>query len=307
MPGPRKYPVILESLSDGSVNLTTALLLAPHLTPENHAGLLAAAKHQRKRQVEELVAALRPQPAVPSSIRRLPLPNRSPASALESDALRLDSGDELSSPTPATPVRPAVIAPLAPERYKVQFTASATTHAKLQQAQDLLRSQIPNGDVGEIFDRALTALLKTLTKQKFAASDRPCEGTMDRPSKEQDRATDAGAPSSRYIPAEVRRTVWTRDGGQCAFTAQSGKRCTARAFLEFHHVVPHCAGGEATVENIQLRCRPHNGHEAELYFGREFNPGPRSYRRRDTDANPSMAMILTRSGPSKNQDLTRPP
>jgi hypothetical protein len=144
----RKYPVILESLSDGSVNLTTALLLAPHLTPENHAGLLAAAKHQRKRQVEELVAALRPQPAVPSSIRRLPLPNRSPASALESDALRLDSGDELSSPTPATPVRPAVIAPLAPERYKVQFTASAMTHAKLQQAQDLLRSQIPNGDVG---------------------------------------------------------------------------------------------------------------------------------------------------------------
>ncbi|MGH2436262.1 MAG: hypothetical protein ACRDFA_04625, partial [bacterium] len=68
----RKYPVILELLGDGSVNLTTVLLLAPHLTPENHVALLAAAKHQRKRQVEELVVSLRPLPAVPSSIRMLP-------------------------------------------------------------------------------------------------------------------------------------------------------------------------------------------------------------------------------------------
>jgi len=72
----RKYPIILEFLGNGSVNLTTVTLLAPHLTPENHVDLLGAAKHQRKRQVEELVAALRPLPSVPSSIRRLPAPSR---------------------------------------------------------------------------------------------------------------------------------------------------------------------------------------------------------------------------------------
>jgi len=35
--------------------------------------------------------------------------------------------------------RPAIIAPLAPERYKVQFTVSRQTHDKLRRAQDLMR------------------------------------------------------------------------------------------------------------------------------------------------------------------------
>jgi len=36
----RKYPLILDMLGDGSVNLTTVGLLAPDLTTENHADLL---------------------------------------------------------------------------------------------------------------------------------------------------------------------------------------------------------------------------------------------------------------------------
>ena len=33
-----------------------------------------------------------------------------------------------------------------------------------------------------------------------------------------------------------------------------------------HHVVPYAVGGEATIANIQLRCRAHNGYEADLFF-----------------------------------------
>ena len=32
----RKFPVILDLLADGSLNLTTVTIIAPHLTPENH-------------------------------------------------------------------------------------------------------------------------------------------------------------------------------------------------------------------------------------------------------------------------------
>jgi hypothetical protein len=148
----------------------------------------------------------------------------------------------------------AVVTPLAPQRYKVQFTANAETYEKLRLAQDLLRHQIPDGDLGQIVDRALTALLRDLTKQKLAATDRPRES----------RGTVQG---SRHIPAAVKRDVWRRDGGRCAFVSQHGRRCAERGFLEFHHVVPHAAGGAPTVENIQLRCRAHNGHEAERSFG----------------------------------------
>jgi hypothetical protein len=54
--------------------------------------------------------------------------------------------------------------------------------------------------------------------------------------------------------------------GQCAFVGMTG-RCSERGFLEFHHVAPFAAGGSATTENIELRCRAHNIHAAELFFG----------------------------------------
>src|SRR5438045_1839770 len=70
----RRFPTILELLADGAIHLTAICLLAPHLTAENHRDLLAAAHHKTKRDVEQMVAALRPLPPVPSSVRKLPLP-----------------------------------------------------------------------------------------------------------------------------------------------------------------------------------------------------------------------------------------
>jgi len=75
----RRYPQVLAWLASGELNLTTVRLLAPHLTPANHDELFAAARGQRKRKVQEMLAALFPQPDVPFSVRQLPV--RSPAVA----------------------------------------------------------------------------------------------------------------------------------------------------------------------------------------------------------------------------------
>jgi 5-methylcytosine-specific restriction endonuclease McrA len=99
---------------------------------------------------------------------------------------------------------------------------------------------VPTGDVAVVFDRALSALIEHLEKQKCASTSRP-------------REPRAGAPASRHVPAAVRREVWRRDEGRCAFIGARG-RCTERGFLEFHHVVPFAAGGSAVANNIQLRC-----------------------------------------------------
>ena len=145
-----------------------------------------------------------------------------------------------------------IVAPLAPERYKVQFTVPRGTHDKLRRAQDLLRHSIPDGDLAAIFDRALTLLLSDLEPAKRAATARP-------------RVSRSATSGSRHIPAGVRREVWKRDGGRCAFVGTQG-RCTERGFLEFHHVEPYAVGGLAVVQNIELRCRAHNLHEAEQYL-----------------------------------------
>jgi len=53
----RKFPVTLDLLADGSITLTTACLLATHLTEQNHRELLEAARHKSKREVEQQIAA----------------------------------------------------------------------------------------------------------------------------------------------------------------------------------------------------------------------------------------------------------
>jgi hypothetical protein len=163
--------------------------------------------------------------------------------------------------TPLPSAQRPVLRPLAAERYEIRFTASSETIEKLRAAQDLLGHAVPNGDLAQVFDRALTLLVADLARRKFAATPRP------RPS------TKSGV-DDRHIPAAVRRAVVVRDRAQCVFVSPSGRRCGERRFLEFHHIVPRAAGGPATVENIQLRCRAHNGYAVDQYFG----PGKRRTR-----------------------------
>ena len=68
----RQWPAILDLLAEGSTTLTTVCLLATHLTADNHLSLLEDAKHRTRREVEAQVAALRPLPPVPSTIRKVP-------------------------------------------------------------------------------------------------------------------------------------------------------------------------------------------------------------------------------------------
>jgi hypothetical protein len=255
----QQHPEILAELSSGALNLSSIKLIEPHLTRENEAELLDVARHKSKREVERLIRDRYPLPEVPSTVRKLPMAahaaqgagaNPAPSAGLGAATLEVMCEPVARVRAP----RPNVIAPLAPERYRVQFTASQALHDNLRRAQDLLRHRIPNGDVSQVFEFALTALVEKLEKQKLAATDRP-------------RASRRPAPGSRTVPAEVRRAVWKRDGGRCAFIGKNERHCTETGFLEFHHVVAFAHGGEATIENIALRCRAHNQHEALLDFG----------------------------------------
>ena len=53
----RQWPVILDMVAEGALTLTTVTLLRPHLTRQNHAALLDAARHKSKREVEHLIVA----------------------------------------------------------------------------------------------------------------------------------------------------------------------------------------------------------------------------------------------------------
>ncbi len=256
----RRFPIILAMLADGLVHLSGVRLLAPHLTDTNHRAVLVEASHKSKREIEEIVARLQPRPDVPPATRKLPSKHVAPAGVpplvfkpaateIECDRIGIDVGPAVrpeSTPRPKTE-------PLAPGRYKLQFTVGEETHTKLRRVQDLLRHRLPNGDVTEIFDRALTVLLANLEKSKLAATNRP-------------RVPSLASKSTRHIPAAVRRAVWARDGGRCRFDGPA-ERCSETGLLEFHHLIPYARGGPTTVENLELRCAAHNRYEAEQCFG----------------------------------------
>ncbi len=71
-------------------------------------------------------------------------------------------------------------------------------------------------------------------------------------------------------PGAVRREVFARDGGSCAWIGEDGRRCGSTWQLEHDHVESAARGGGATVEEIRLLCRRHNMLHAEQVFGREY-------------------------------------
>jgi hypothetical protein len=275
----REYPVVVDMLLEGALSPTTACMLARHVTADNHVALLAAASGKRKREVEKLLAGLFPEAERPAAIRpiRSPegitspgatppallpeIPARVPAEVASAssrpvprDSAHGGSAVDVSPPTVAAPAPPAVAPPTSALRYEIRFTASAETYDRLRRAQDLLGHAVPSGDLGQVLDRALALLVADLEKKTFGATSRP-------------QKSRGQSDDSRHIPAAVRRAVSNRDRGRCAFVGSGGRRCDARRFLEFHHLTPFAAGGKATVDNIQLRCRAHNRYEADLFYG----------------------------------------
>jgi hypothetical protein len=262
----RRFPVILEMLEAGTVTLTAVRLLAPHLTAANHREALASAQSRKKADILKLAARLAPRPDIPASVRKLPVATLPAATSLARPPEAVVSSTDAPASTVATsmPSAPAVaraeMTPLSPERYRFQLTIGGDTLEKLRLAKDMLSHAVPSGDDAAVLDRALTALLVELARKKFADTPKP------RPSRD-------GDPLAREPQAAVKRAVWVRDLGRCKYIGPNGHRCNERRFLEFHHVIPYALGGEATVDNIELRCRRHNDYEARIVFARRQDDG----------------------------------
>jgi len=272
----RKHPMLLTMLAEGRLHLSGIAKLAPLLTEANREELLARAAGKSKREIEELVAELSPRPHVPPAIRKLPhraatTPRQKPTELGPERVLTAEPARRVEThpaqPVPSTPVlppsRPPMVEPLAPARYKVTFTASASLRDKLERLQALM-----DEDLAAVIEAAVTEKLERLEARRYAQTKSPRKNIEE---------TDT-SPSSRYIPAAVRRAVWKRDGDQCGFVDQKGRRCTERRGLEFHHHDPFGRGGGHDPDTISLRCRTHNAYLAERDYGKEVMD---RYRRRD--------------------------
>ena len=109
-------------------------------------------------------------PAVESELR--PDGVDFPRSELRPDAVQ-GSRAQLG---PGRAAPPEIIEPLAPGRYKVQFTASAELRDKLDRLRALMRSSVPDGDLAAIIDAAVTEKLERLEARRFGRTKAPRKG-----------------------------------------------------------------------------------------------------------------------------------
>jgi hypothetical protein len=299
----REHPMLLTMLREGRLHLSGIALLAPLLTPKNRAKLLKQATHKPKEDIRKLIADLAPRPEAPSTIRKLPTATGAPATPTN----RPLCPDTVTAPNPLTRMeigqppgvlpglarnastaprhnslstrspRPATVEPLGDDRYRVQFTASAEARDRLRRLQALMRSSVPDGDLARIIDEAVKEKLERLEARRFGKTKTPRKTLAE---------TDT-TPSSRHVPAAVRRAVHARDRGQCTYVDANGRRCKTRDRLEFHHHdVPFGRAGSHSVTNIRLMCQTHNALLAEQDYGKEKMARHRRGGRQGTEKAP---------------------
>jgi hypothetical protein len=266
----RRFPVVFSAVADGRLNLSGVVLLAPHLGEANADEMLAAAAGRTRAGIEEWLARRFPRSELLPLVTQLPavqgLADQLAPGRVKLDDAKLTQGqvetddrdDQLAPERVAASATLARLTPAAPGRYSLQLTIGKGTHDKLRHAQALLGHAVPSGEVAEVLDRALDALIVQLERRKFAATGRP--GSRPR----------RPSANPRHIPAEVRRAVWQRDGGRCTYVSAAVTGCEARTRLEFDHVEPVARGGRASVNGVRIRCRAHNQYAAECAFGAGF-------------------------------------
>jgi 5-methylcytosine-specific restriction endonuclease McrA len=121
----------------------------------------------------------------------------------------------------------------------------------------LLSHAVPSGKPEDVLLHVLRAQRKVLERKRHGSPKR------------------ASAPpaacdtSKRHIPAAVRREVFEREGGSCAFVGEEGRRCGSTVRLEYQHIVPFACGGPSSAENLTLFCQPHNQLQAKKDFGED--------------------------------------
>ncbi len=263
------FPQVLEELKSGAIHLTGLFLLSGHLTGENAQSLLAEARGKTRRELELELARWFPRPDVLPTVTPIGVDSARPGVGGNVTYPGIGKADAAGAvlgfayPGTGNSERQATarseargrVQPLSARSYRVEFTASAELHAKLEHAQNLLSHAVPPGALAELFERALDELIDLETKRRQGVlSEKP---RKRRPLKE----------GSRHVPVAVAREVWDRDEYQCTFVDKQGRRCSEKRYVTVEHLDPHARGGPPSVENLCLLCAPHNQDSAQRAFG----------------------------------------
>jgi hypothetical protein len=268
----RSFPHLAEALRDGRLCLSTLAQLGPVLIEENVREVVARAAWRTAAEVGHLVASIRSRQAPREGIRLLPAsaaasepasprgvpdlpaaPSSGPGGTRRPEA---HPAEEASTSVPAVPAdRPRHdLRAVSESHWSLRVTVDRAMKEDLETLSQLLSHKFPKGDLAAVLHEAVRCALEKHGKRKGAV--KPA------------RQVKAKAPNDpAKVSAALRRKVWERDGGRCAWMGPDGRRCNSRWQVEVDHIDPVGRGGIATLDRLRLLCKGHNGLYAEQVYG----------------------------------------
>jgi len=285
-----RFPAIVPLIEEGKISVATIAVLSPYLKPENYRAWLAAAGGKSRREVEAMIAARYPQAERPDYLRRFPqssvhfappppphaleaIPSSSPQPSPSTAAANApDSGENLEtlSPTPppggSRPHEWQAIVPVSLERIRIGFDAGIAVMGLINRARQLLRHKYPEGRLEDVVREALEMLLDRKDPQRrltLKPASAVRDGAAAQPEGPREPRALRDLKAGRYIPAWVKKIVWERDDGRCAWRFPEGTVCGSKDWIEYDHVKPFAKGGRSdSPRNVRLLCRLHNREAA---------------------------------------------
>ena len=168
-----KFPELFECLADGRLSVTTANVVAPHLTPENAAELLKSAAHGTKQEILRLVAKPATEPTSAPLLEQAenvqtPLNSHAPAHVEACKSL-VQNESSATTAQPSSPARRGRIVATDDGGHELRVRLTSEELEAFREAQSLLGHAIPSGDPALVVARAMEVLRTQLKKRRFGA------------------------------------------------------------------------------------------------------------------------------------------
>ncbi len=261
-------PSVVSKLASGELNFETIGVLFPFVKEPVLQELVTRCSGRSKEDAEKIVAPLRPVTMNEMRDRIVPVVVRkSGYSSLFQD------GEQNNNPFLA----PAQLemrscedfGQRADERFHLSFSASKEVKELLRRARQLMFRGDPDEVTFEkVIGRALTFYLS-----RHCPMERQRRREERREKAAAKKCIDNTAPSgtsAHRVPMTVRDRVLERDGYQCSFISEDGKRCSCTVDLEIDHILPLGRGGTSADSNLRTLCRAHNLARAREVFGETY-------------------------------------
>ena len=263
----RRFPQLLAALAESRVSLTVAGLLAPHVSEDNIEDnieeLIDHCAGKTRKETELYLVALKPKPVFEPSVRKVPLPPKSPA-VLAPEVASLPAPPASPKPSP-TILQPAahVSRPESTETttlFNFRFSADKAFRDKFERLAEVLGVDNPEKNMAALFEKALEVTLDQRDPVR-RHTRRLKRGQADA------KRPRLNEVLTRHVPAEKYDRVHVAGGGQCEYRGPDGTRCTAR-IVQVDHITPF--GRVPNHDALRLLCRRHNLLEAERVYGKKF-------------------------------------